>query len=169
MNVIILLDGTYGVGKSTVARCICKINDTYICVDPDEYYNSNLSHYAKYGGPASNNLVLRTDIQNMVKEVIPNNNVIIPVTLFNRKLLDDWIRLFNDISEVKHFVLLADKKTIEDRINRDAGRDKGFALDNLDNNVKYYQSNTINAIKIDTSELSPEEVGDMILGMVNNP
>ena len=166
MNKLILLDGTYGVGKSTVAHCICKINDSYVCVDPDEYYNNYGKRYFKYGGPASNNSALRTDIQKIVKEIILNRNVIIPVTLFNQELMDTWMELFSDIAEVKHFVLYADKKTIEDRINHDEGRDKGFALDSLDNNVRYYHNITIDSPKINTSDLTPEETPKRILELV---
>lgn len=167
MNKLLLLDGTYGVGKSTVAHCMCKSsNDTYVCVDPDEYYNNDGKRYYKGGGPASNNSILQKDIRKVVEEIIQNRNIIIPVTLFNRRLLERWTKLFCDIAEVRHFVLYADKKIIMSRIDLDEGRDKGFALDNLDNNEKYYQSSVTGSIKIDTSKFTPEEVAKMILESV---
>ena len=46
MNKLILLDGTQGGGKSTVAHCVCTIsNGKYVCVDPDEYFNSNAVYF----------------------------------------------------------------------------------------------------------------------------
>lgn len=40
MNRIILINGTYGVGKTTIAKSIMNNNDeNFVLLDPDEDYN----------------------------------------------------------------------------------------------------------------------------------
>ena len=69
----------------------------------------------------------------------------------SHKILNDWIKLFQGIANVRHVILYADRKTLTDRINNDAGRDKEFALSSIDNNERYYGAVFEGSIKIDTS------------------
>ena len=169
MNKLILLDGTQGVGKSTAAHCVCTIsNGKYVCVDPDEYFNSNVVYFFFNGGyPVANNKIILKIVHKKVREQIKDKNVVIPLTLNSHDYREVWTKLFNDIAEVRHIILYADKETLRNRINHDEGRDKELALDNIDNNDKFYRGSIEGIIKIDTSALSPEAIAKRILESVH--
>lgn len=169
MNKLILLDGTHGVGKSTVAHCVCMIsNGKYVCIDPDEYFNSNAAYYFFNGGyPVANNTIILEIVHKKVREQIKDKNVVIPLTLNSQDYRESWTKLFHDIAEVRHVILYADKETLRNRINLDEGRDKELALDNIDNNDKFYRGSIEGTIKIDTSALSPEVIAKKILESVH--
>lgn len=164
MNKLILLDGTYGVGKTTVALQICSVPDNmYICIDPDEIFNNNLEKYMIHGWPAANNSLIKRNVRNEVKDRIQNVNIVIPLTLNTQLYVDGWTNLFSDIADVRHVILFADTEIVKNRIVNDVGRDKDFALEQLHNNDNYYRRDFEGDVKIDTSDLTTEEVAEKIM------
>lgn len=164
---MIFLDGPYGIGKTTVAKLICEIsNEKYICIDPDEYYNNNLQHYFFWGWPIPNNKAILIEVHREVRNRIKENNIVIPLTLNSSKYKQIWIQSFQDLADLYYIVLLADKAQILNRINTDVQRDKSLAIEQLDDNLKYYQDNIEGSIKIDTTNITPQIVANRILEVV---
>lgn len=163
MNQIILLDGTYGIGKTSVAREVCSINKTYLCLDPDKQFNSNREKYFIFGWPAANNGLIRKCIRNEVENKIQIVNIIIPLTLNKQSYRESWINLLSDITEVRHVILFADMEKVKGRILNDPGRDTTFALEQLYYNENFYRRDTEGAFRINTSDLTINEVAIRIL------
>ena len=168
MNKLILLDGPYGIGKTTVARSICNTsNGRNICLDPDEYYNDDAGTLFWYGWPIPNNSCIKNIIRREVKKQIHDKNVIIPLTLNSQLYLNDWTNLFRDIADVKHVILYANKETLLKRISNNADRyDKEHALEFLDENMTYYQRHIEGAYKLNTSSKTPDEIAKIILQLL---
>ena len=167
MNKLIFLDGPYGIGKTTVADCICEISkEKYICIDPDEYFNNDVKRYFLWGWPIPCNKAILREIQRNVEEKIKECNIVIPLTLNSSKYKNDWVHSFNDLAELHHIVLIADRKTILNRIRDDVQRDKSLAMEQLDDNWRYYQRDIEGTIKIDTSEMAPQVVASKVLEVV---
>ena len=168
MNKVILLDGTYGVGKTSVANYICSaFDDRYICIEPDEYFNNNRECYFFWGWPASNNSCLKGFIRKEAEKKIQTANIIIPLTLNDESYVVTWTKLFSDIAEVKHVILFAETEKMKSRIINDTGRDKNFALEQLKYSEVFYRQVNDESIQIDTSELSIEEVAIKVLEVIN--
>ncbi len=167
MSKIIILDGTYGVGKTTVAHSICEIsNGEYICIDPDEYYNSNLEDYFLFGWPVQSNKAILSKIRKEIEEKKLNNNIVIPLTINSSKYRQMWIGSFQDLAELYHIVLMAEKKQIINHINSDVHRDMSFAMESLDDNLRYYQGEIEGSIKIETTNVIPQMIANKILEIV---
>ena len=155
-------------GKTAVAHKICNIsNGSFICVDPDKYFNDNIKRYWRRGGPISRNTLMKEDIYKEVKNQIHKANVIIPLTLNSLEDTEKWFECYRDIADLRHVILYADEDTLIKRINGQEGRDKEGAIDNIEINKKYYNNNIPGAIKIDTSEMSVSEVAQEILRLIN--
>ena len=164
MNKLILLDGIYGIGKTSVALPICSISDnSYISIDPDKLYNDNLERWLICGWPAANNSLIKKYVRKEVENRIQDVNIIIPLTLNAQSYVDAWTKLFSDIAEVRHVILLADTETVKNRIINDVGRDKAFALEQLHYIENYYRRDVEGTVKIDTSNLTIEEVAEKVL------
>ena len=164
---IVLIDGTYGVGKTTVAQSICDIsNGEYIFIDPDEYFNNNLGRFILYGWPTCNNMAILGEIQKAAEERIQESNIVVPLTLNSSKYKNIWIQSFEDFAKVYHFILMAKKEQILKRIGNDEKRNKTLAIEMLDSNLKYYQGDIEGSIKIDTSNIDPQMVAKLIIELI---
>ena len=167
MNKIIILDGAYGVGKTTVANYVCEISEgSYICIDPDEYFNNNLERYFLWGWPIPDNKAILLEIRKEVEKSIKEKNIVIPVTLNATKYKQVWIHSFQGLGELHHIVLLAEREQLLRRISSDTQRDKTLAMERLDDNLSYYQGIIEGSYKIDTSNTDSQIVAKMILGLV---
>ncbi len=164
---MIILDGPYGVGKTTVAQLICELpTEKYICIDPDKSFNSDPKRYLLLGWPPANNSAIQEETKNAVNEKIKESNIVIPLTLNSLNYKPFWIDSFQKVAKLYHVILIAEKEKILTRINNGVQRDKSFAIESLDGNLLYYQKDLEGTIKIDTSNLSPQMVANMVLDMV---
>ena len=168
MKKLIIIDGICGVGKTTVANYICDtLKEEYICIDPDEKYNSDpVSIFLKGKGPIPQNTIIKSYLRTEVKRSIQDKNIIIPVYLTSEEFTKDWIDCFQDIADVKYVFLYADKETLKSRINEDAeSRDKSHAVYCLETHRAYHKD-IEGSIIIDTSRLSPDAVAREILDQI---
>ena len=164
---MIVLDGPYGVGKTTIAQLICELStEKYICIDPDRSFNSDPQRYLLRGWPPANNGAIQEETKNAVKEKIRESNIVIPLTLNSLKYKQLWIDSLQKVAKLYHVILMAEKEKILARINEGVQRDKSFAIESLDSNLLYYQRDIEGTIKIDTSNISPQMVANMVLAMV---
>ena len=174
---IIWLNGTYGVGKTSVAREIQKQlsrEDTMI-FDPDELFQSMdeksfLDMIKNDGGmkPQNNKRFLNRVIEELKKYLSSDIICIVPMalTLIEGKEIV-WDYVSQHCSRCFHFVLEADESVICERIKADLKRtDKSFALQEIGTNVslinKYFQE----AIRIDTNNKKVEDVAQEIIQYV---
>ena len=169
MNRIILINGTYGVGKTTIAKSIMNNNDeNFVLLDPDEDYNELVEKGMLYmlGWPMQTSKVYLRNFRQKVEIAVKEKNVIIPMTISTdicrREVYDYLIKNTDTI----HVILSADEKVIVDRINKDVGRSKNFSKDSIKNNILYLKNNFIGSIWIDTSSKSIDSVANEIILLI---
>ena len=63
---------------------------------------------------------------------------------------------------LKHFILMADKEIIKDRINNDYGRAKETGVYWIDNNIDFLNSSFKDAYFINTNNKTIEEIANII-------
>lgn len=162
---IIWINGTYGVGKTEVAK---RINELYNkkskIIDPDQLWLESIKEDRTIifgGGYPQNTEKFLRKLQAIINSEINNYDglLIIPMTVSESLSYDILIK---NKSVIKHFILTAEESIIMERIEKDSGRDKSFALNNLKNNVKFYKT-IKDAIFIDTSNKTIDETALYIL------
>lgn len=169
---ILWINGTYGVGKTSVAneiRNLYKYNSKVL--EPDEIWMSSLKSNPKiiFGdgtSPQNNKNFIKILYSTIEKELLNYDGLlIVPMTITDSIGYDSLIERLGNKYRLKHVILESKKEIIVKRINKDKERDKSFALTYLDINIKFLE-NIDEAIHIDTSNLTPKEVAKIIINKV---
>lgn len=169
MNYVVIINGTYGIGKTSVAKLIAK-NDkkNFVMMDPDEYYN----HLAEKGAtifigwPMQNSKIYLKDFRCKVEKALEDSSVVIPITISTdvcKKELYDYLK---SIADVVQIVLYADNEVVIKRIKSDIGRSKEFSKERLEENVAFINKHFSDANWIDTTTKSIEEVANHIITLL---
>lgn len=169
---IIWINGTFGVGKSTVAQALKKImNDSFELIDSDEEYikmirkDENLA----FGGafPQNNENFIKI-FRKLIQDKINNKkNLIVDMAITEKKSKDELINYFkNKNDKFFHFVCTADDENIKNRIMSDKNRDKSNAIYYVNINKKFLDKNFKNAIWIDTNNKNPEDIASEIYTII---
>ena len=175
---IVFINGTYGVGKTSVAeemqRHITDIKT--IIFDPDELYQ-NMAEEIFFdvinnrGGmaPQNNKMFLNRVKEKLLPYKDMNVLCIVPMALTTKETIEIvWESLNDNSKAIFHFILEADESIIEERINSDEGRkQKEKALGELQSNTIFLNNNFIEAIRINTNNKSVKEVANEIMNMIN--
>lgn len=167
---VIWIDGTYGIGKSTVALKIkenlSNANKDFIILESDEVYLNMIQEnpILAFGGslPQNND----NFISRFKKAIIENKNknLIVVMALTQNKCKEDLFEcLVNSKINIMHFILTAKEETIKFRINTDEKRERRVALEFLEFNQKFLIDNFKDAKYINTENKSVEEVAREIL------
>lgn len=170
---IIWIDGTYGVGKSTVAKELLQslYLPNLILLDSDEYYfpGLNSGRYFGDGMFPQNNKRFLSDFRGLIETDASRSDATVIVAMSvsmdecrNQLLLP----LASKFCDLIHVVLTADKNTILARIDADPGRDKYFAVQHLDRNLIYLKDNYPHAEWINTDNLTPSEIAKHIVRLI---
>lgn len=163
---IIWLDGTYGVGKTTVARLIEeKFDKKIMYIESDAYYREFAKKYPYAtmfcGALPQTNKAFLNDFKKYIEENIESDMLIV-MTLSTVECDEILISHFRNQTS-KHYILSVDKSELEKRIDTDGPhRDKALARYYYDINTKYYV-NYKDAIRIKTDDMTPEEVAEFII------
>ena len=163
---IILINGTYGVGKTTIANEVNKIyKGLYKVLDPDELWYEALKNNRNiaFGGtyPQNNKKFLKI-LESKLKEELEKYEgiIIIPMTITEDLSYNLLVRPNKDI--IKQFVLLADEDIIKQRIYEDNGRDNSLSINNIKRNNQFL-NNISDATFIDTSNMSVDKIAENIV------
>ena len=84
--------------------------------------------------------------------------IIVPMTITNYKYYEEIIK---DL-DVKHFILCASKERIIERLDN-RGNSTKWAYNQVDRCIEAFNINEFGATKIDTDNISVDEVGEKIL------
>lgn len=171
---IVWIDGTYGVGKSAVAKELSQSSDlqNIVLMDSDEYYFPGLNSGRYFGGGTSpqNNKRFLSDFKGLIETEAskPDTTVIVVMTLSmdecREHLLLPLAMKFHDFL---HVILTADKNTILSRIHADHKRDQSWAAQHLDRTLVYLKENYPQAEWINTNSLTPTEVANSIISLIS--
>lgn len=167
---IVWIDGTYGVGKTSVAlKLVEKLKEKkFELLKSDEFYVKMIQNNYFLGGGTlpQNNMNFLKYFKNEIEKKVENSkkNLIIDMSLTQKECKEVLLDYFGERKlEMKHFILTADIKTIKTRIECSENRDKKFALSFLESNINFLNNNYKDVIKIDTTNLTVNKIVEDII------
>lgn len=146
---VIWIDGVRGVGKTKVCEGLmkAKINYNFELLNSDQYYINMIKKNAflalNTGTLPQNNKNFIIEFRNVIKSKIKNEekNLIIDMALTEKECKDGLIdSLKKDGINILHIILSASKESLINRIRNDSNRDKEDALNLLENNLKFLET-----------------------------
>lgn len=160
---IIWINGTFGVGKTTISEELHKkLKDSYI-YDPEmagEFIWNNLPDCISRKGDFQDIPMWCDFNYQMLKYIYENypGIIIVPMTLVNKEYYSQIIgRLINEGVPIHHYILTAEKSTILNRLTKRGEVDNSWASQQIDRCLTAFEKD-IEGIKINTSNLSTEEI-----------
>jgi broad-specificity NMP kinase len=170
---IIWLDGTFGVGKTTVSRALNKKIPEFKILDSDEYFqmfSKKNPLAAAFGGALPQNKESFIQyFRKIIDEEIANGttNLIVVMAVTFEESREGLLNYFKDKGvEIAHIILQANKDVLQDRIMSDKQRDQDFALQRMEWNLKFLEQHYSKAMRIDTDNMGPEDIADAIISLV---
>ncbi|CYV46368.1 AAA family ATPase [Streptococcus suis] len=159
---IIWLNGPFGVGKTTLASILHKRIENSYLYDP-ELLGDFLQHQLPQTvcpEDFQDYSVWRQSAYKIVFDLATKTDkiIIIPMTIYKKEYYQEIIQqLIQDKIPLEHYILLADKTTILERLDNRVNEDNIWAKRHLDVCLQAFE-NQIPGQKLNTDSLSPEEV-----------
>ena len=164
---IIWLNGPFGVGKSTLANLLHQEIPDSILYDPEllgDFFQENLpkavcpEDFQDYPIWRQTTVQIIRDLATKTGQVI-----IVPMTVFKKEYCQEIIEqgLIEDMC-VQHYILVAEKETILDRLNKRTQENNNWALKHLDNCLQAFEDQ-IPGQKIDTDGLTVDKIAEIVL------
>lgn len=176
---IIWIDGTYGVGKTTVAMKIKESfsDDNVELLESDYFSNESLKRvveeakanncFPNIGGTLpQNNMRFLREFRELIEEKTKNTdkNLIVDMALTMKECKEElYDRLKSDGKSIVHIVLTADEDTIKSRIKNDENRIKETALEWLTQNIAFLDENYPDAIRIKTDSRDVDDIATEVI------
>ena len=164
---IIWLNGPFGVGKTTLANLLHQEIPNSILYDPEllgDFFQENLPKAVCPEDFQDYPIWRQTTVQ-IIRDLATKTGkvIIVPMTVFKKEYYQEIIEqgLIEDMY-VQHNILVAEKETILDRLNKRTQENNNWALKHLDNCLQAFEDQ-IPGRKIDTDGLRPDEVAASIL------
>ncbi|HFU4203714.1 TPA: AAA family ATPase [Streptococcus suis] len=164
---IIWLNGPFGVGKSSLATFLHQqINNSYL-YDP-ELLGDFLQHQLPKGvcpEDFQDYSVWRQATYQIIFDLATKTDkiIIVPMTIYKKEYYQEIIqRLIKYNIPLEHYILLADKTTILERLDNRVNEDNIWAKRHLDICLKAFESQ-IPGQRLNTDSLQPEEIAKEIL------
>ena len=164
---IIWINGSFGVGKTSTAKLLKNKLNKSIIYDPEEIggFLSNMFNHEKDDFQDYELWrILNSDILKYMCSIY--EIVIVPMTITNKNYYDEIInQLKTSGVEIKHFILNASKEEIINRL--DSREDSTeWAYNQVDRCIKEFEKNQFNAKIINTNNISAEEVARIIIDSI---
>ena len=163
---IIWLNGPFGVGKTTLANLLHQEIPNSILYDPEllgDFFQENLPKAVCPEDFQDYPIWRQTTVQ-IIRDLATKTGkvIIVPMTVFKKEYCQEIIEqgLIEDMC-VQHYILVAEKETILDRLNKRTQENNNWALKHLDNCLQAFEDQ-IPGRKIDTDGLRPDEVAASI-------
>ena len=170
---IIWINGAFGAGKSLVAEELRKrLKDSFV-YDPEQvgyFLWNNFPDDLKRKGDFQDIALWRSFNYQILKYLSENyaGVLIVPMTIHNKAYFDALIGgLRNDQIDVRHVILMAEKKTIVNRLHSRGG-DTAWAEAQIDKCLAAFH-NSITGVTIHTDMKTPQDIVSEILSKCNIP
>ena len=157
------INGSYGVGKTTIAECLVKeLKKAYI-FDPETVGNAVRDNHPEeliYSYIFEDYELWRKFNYELLKDISSkyDGDIVVPMTLVRKESYNDIIKWLKDNNvEILYFFLDGDYKTIHDRILKRGEGEDSWCMKNVKMCIEA-QNNDLNAIHIDTVNKTPEEI-----------
>ena len=162
MKKLYMIGGAMGVGKTTVCKLLMKKLDNCVFLDGDWCWNS-----APFRVTEETKTMVTDNICHMLNNFLhcsAYDNVIFCWVMDHQYIIDSIINNLDAKNHtVKNISLIADPKTLRERLSRDvtAGLRSADIIERSIARLELYQS--LDTVKIDTSGKTPDTVADEIL------
>lgn len=164
---IIWLNGPFGVGKTTLANRLHQEIPDSILYDPEnlgDFFQENLpkavcpEDFQDYPIWRQTTVQIIRDLATKTGQVI-----IVPMTVFKKEYYQEIIEQgLREDMYVQHYILVAEKETILDRLDKRTQENNNWALKHLDNCLQAFEDQ-IPGRKIDTGGLTVDEIAEIVL------
>lgn len=161
MSKLIIINGTMGIGKSTVARLVFANLTNSAFLDGDDVWRIN---------PFEVNARTRAIVEKNIPFVLRSyfeagyEYVILAWVMHRQEIIDAILQPLADLNLETHVYTLVADETIA--VKRALSRD-GEARDSEGVILRLRQSRELHSAQIDTTHLQPTEVADEILAMIH--
>ncbi len=170
---IIWVDGPYGVGKTAVSKKLKEKLGNRVELLESDYYSEEIlkkiveearaSHTMPHIGGTipQNNIRFLREFKNVIEEKFEDTSKhwIIDMALTRMECKENLFDcLQREGKNMVHLILVADEKTIKERIMKDENRMKDLALDYLEHNISFLNDNYPDAIRIKTDNRDIDDV-----------
>ena len=168
-DMLIWIDGTYGVGKSTTVNILSELLPKSSVLNSDEYFSEMMiNKKISIGGglmPQNKKSFLLL-FQKIIQEKINTQDfIIIDMALTQNECKEILFEHFLFTPHL-HFILTAKTTMLLQRINSCSGRNTFFAQEWKDINELFLAENYRDAFVIDTTPLSPYETAIKIYQII---
>ena len=164
---IIWLNGPFGVGKTTLANLLHQEIPDSILYDPEllgDFFQENLPKAVCPEDFQDYPIWRQTTVQ-IIRDLATKTGkvIIVPMTVFKKEYYQEIIEqgLIEDMY-VQHYILVAEKETILDRLDKRTQENNNWALKHLDNCLQAFEDQ-IPGRKIDTGGLTVDEIAEIVL------
>lgn len=161
------ISGPYGVGKSTVAKCLQEMLPKAFVYDAEEMGNAVRENYpdeCRQGIVFDGYPLWREFNYRLLKDIATRyeGDILVDMTIVCEEAYPEIIeRLRADGVEVKYVILDADWKTIHDRVLKRGEKENCWCMQNIEMCLEYQQKET-HAIHVNALNRSPEEIAKEI-------
>lgn len=164
---IIWINGSFGVGKTTVAEKLKEKIDKSIIYDPEKIGMFLSDTLSTKENDFQDYKLWRTINYEMLKNLYPEfEMIIVPMTITNLQYYDEIVgRLERDGINIKQFILTASKENIISRLNG-RGNSTKWAYKQVDRCYTTFKDDLIKGQKIDTNNKSVGEVCNNLIKLV---
>ncbi len=169
---VIWLSGAYGVGKSTVAKELCKMIPNALILDAEEVGNAVRGNYpgCPYGFVFEDYPLWAEFCYRLIGDVHDKfqRNILVDMTLVRERSRQQILdKLRADGIEVYFFVLTASRQTVHDRILARGEDEDCWCMENLDMAMECSAA-IPGSVQIPTDNIPPEQLADRICGLIRS-
>ena len=164
---IIWLNGPFGVGKTTLANRLHQEIPDSILYDPEnlgDFFQENLPKAVCPEDFQDYPIWRQTTVQ-IIRDLATKTGkvIIVPMTVFKKEYYQEIIEQgLREDMYVQHYILVAEKETILDRLDKRTQENNNWALKHLDNCLQAFEDQ-IPGQKIDTDGLTVDKIAEIVL------
>ena len=164
---IIWLNGPFGVGKTTLANRLHQEIPDSILYDPEnlgDFFQENLPK-AVCPEDFQDYLIWRQTTVQIIRDLATKTGkvIIVPMTVFKKEYYQEIIEQgLREDMYVQHYILVAEKETVLDRLDKRTQENNNWALKHLDNCLQAFEDQ-IPGQKIDTDGLTVDKIAEIVL------
>lgn len=164
---IIWINGSFGVGKTTTAEKLKEKLDNSIIYDPENVGMFLLNTYPRKENDFQDYELWRMINYEILKKLDKEFKIIIvPMTITNMQYYDEIIgRLENEGINIKHFILIASKKNIIKRLN-DRGNSTEWSYMQVDRCINAFDDDCFKGTRIDTNNKNANEICNSLIKLL---
>lgn len=168
---IIMINGSFGVGKTTVSNKLLDYLDNSMIYDPEEIgymlkniIKDDIKHDDEKTDDFQSLELWRTLTVKVAEEIKRkyNKNLIIPMTIRNYDYFSYIIEGLKNIDEVYHFCLIATKENIHKRLLERGDEKESWAFQQTDKCIENYSKYDF-GVYINTNDKNIDTIFDMIV------